>query len=227
MFNYVGPTWAEKSFDADQNTIPTNFAKEWNLRCVQQIFPSMPPLSIAKRVRTDLPIVWVYSDPWGNVPEIANVSFAEFVSREDWFDIWQECNDVVLKKINDLGVPVLIIGTHCDVINCHYSNITVAHPSMQKWMAEQIDLFKNDKIVVPEEGIVISHCIAHEIYFKFFTENEDVQVDSGLKDLVLDHWIFWRRLEQMNLVYDTHPTRYSYEKFSKLIKPCVEKFISQ
>ena len=41
MYNYVGPSWAQKSFDPLELLIePTNFAKQWQLLCIEQIFPS-------------------------------------------------------------------------------------------------------------------------------------------------------------------------------------------
>lgn len=227
MYNYVGPTWAQKSFDDPvTKTVATNFAKQWQLPYTAQLFPSTPPLSIAKQVKTNLPIIWVYSDPWGNVPEILKMSWAEYVSRPDWFDLWKYCNRQILKAINDLSVPVLLIGSHCDIIDCTYPNITVAHPSMQKWMAEQINLVKNNQISIPDENVLIDHCFAFEIYARFLYENPDVEGDNALKECLTDHWIFWKQLEKFGYMYDVHPTRKSYEQFAKLLKPTVEEFVN-
>jgi hypothetical protein len=228
MYNYVGPTWAQKSFDSPDLLIePTNFAKQWQLSYVEQVFSATPPLTIAQRVRTDLPIVWVYSDPWGNVPDITGITFEDYVSRHDWFEIWQDCNDHILRTINDLGVPVLLIGTHCDIIGANdYSNITVAHVSMQKWMAQQVGLFTDNQVCIPNEGIVIDHCFAAEIYSKFLHENPAVCGDAGLKNRLIDHWVFWKQLENDGYMFDVHPTRKSYVEFAEVLRPKLLDFLN-
>ena len=228
MYNYVGPTWAQKSFDPPELLIePTNFAKQWQLPCIEQIFPSAPPLTIAQQVRTDLPIVWIYSDPWGNVPEITGITFEDYVSRDDWFEIWQHCNDHILRTINNIGTPILLIGTHCDIIACNnYSNITVAHASMQKWMAQQIGLLLNNQICIPTEGLNIDHCFAAEIYSKFLHENPTVCSNLVLKDLLIDHWVFWKQLENNGYMYDVHPTKKSYTQFAEVLRPKLLDFLN-
>jgi hypothetical protein len=228
MYNYVGPTWAQKSFDSPELLLePTNFAKQWQLPYVEQVFPSTPPLTIAQKVRTDLPIVWVYSDPWGNVPEITGIAFKDYVSRTDWFEIWQHCNDHILRTINNIGVPILLIGTHCDIIACNnYPNINVAHASMQKWMAQQAGMLTNNQICIPNENITINHCFAAEIYSRFLHENSKVDGDLILKDLLIDHWIFWKQLEKAGYMYDVHPTKKSYTQFAELLRPTLLDFLN-
>lgn len=225
MYNYVGPTWAQRSFDP-VGIEHTNFAKQWSQPYVEQVFSSTPPLTIARQVRNDLPIVWVYSDPWGNVPEITGITFKEYVSRNDWFEIWQYCNDYILRSINNIGVPVFLIGTHCDVITCDkYSNIIVAHPSMQKWMAQQVGILVDDQISIPSENIIIDHCIAAEIYSKFLYENPGINGDPVLKDLLIDQWIFWKQLENNGYMFDVHPTRKSYIEFAEILHPKLLDFL--
>ena len=228
MYNYVGPTWAQKSFDSPNLLLePTNFAKQWQLPYIEQVFPSMPPLSIAQRVKTNLPIVWIYSDPWGNVPEITGIAFEEYVSRVDWFEIWQYCNNHILHAINNLGVPVLLIGTHCDIMACdNYPNITIAHASMQKWMAQQVGLLSNNQVCIPTENIIINHCFASEIYSRFLYENPTINGNPVLNDLLIDHCIFWKQLENNGYMYDNHPTKKSYTQFAKVLRPKLINFLN-
>lgn len=225
MYNYVGPTWAERSFDPD-GIEDTNLAKEWQLSCDQRLYPSTPPGTIAdklQKINNDRPTVWVYSDPWGDIPRLTGCSFSEYVSRDDWFDIWREANQEVLKRINALGVPVFLIAAHCDVIDCDFSNITVACPSWQKRMAHQLELVIDDTIVV--EGRYIKHCIAQEIYFRYMHENPDVSIAPVLKDTIIDLWILWQKFHEHGIMYDNHPTKKSYQEFARYLKPMLTTWL--
>ena len=102
-FYYIGPTWAIKSYDQnEQSTGSTNFATEWKIDHIDITSHSTPPGELVdlavKYIRKDLPIVWIYSDPWGDVPAITGMSHKEYVERSDWFDIWKECNFHNLKS---------------------------------------------------------------------------------------------------------------------------------
>jgi hypothetical protein len=217
MYNYVGPTWAQRSFDPP-GIQQTNFAKVWQIPYVGHVFPSQPPSTIADKLKSlPGPTVWIYSDPWGDIPRLTGCSLSEFVSRQDWFDIWQEANQKILHKINAFDVPVFLIGTHCDVVDCNFSNITVAHPSWQKYMSEQLGLVHDNSIVI--EGRTIKHCVAQEIYFRFFYENPDIKVDLGLKDLITDQWMLWEQFRCQGLMFYYHPTRRSYQNFANYLKP--------
>lgn len=217
MYNYVGPTWAQRSFDPP-GVAQTNFAKSWQLDYVEYVFPSTPPGTIANKLKSlNGPTVWIYSDPWGDIPEITGCSHAEYVTRTDWFDIWKEANQKILSKINALNVPVFLIGAHCDVIDCNFSNITVGHSSWQKYMAEQLNLVVNNDIVVSDR--TIKHCIAQEIYFRYFYENPDINVNPGLHDQIIDQWLLWDCFHQQGLMYDHHPTWASYRQFANYLRP--------
>lgn len=227
MYEYVGPTWALKSFDPP-GAAETNFAKEWKLPCIPKIFPSVPPATIADRLKAQplkFPIVWVYSDPWGDIPRLTGIELNDFVARADWFDIWRDANQKVLHKINSLGVPVFLIGAHCDIIDCNFSNITVGHSSWQKFMAQELDCVKDNTIIIDNRPV--SHCIAQEIYFRFFHENPEITPALTLKDLVIDQWILWDKFHHRGLMYDHHPTAASYKKFAEHLKPGVQQWLTQ
>ena len=224
-FNYIGPTWAIKSFDKNEdNTGSTNFATEWKIDYIDITRNSAPPGKLIKlaekHLDKKLPIVWIYSDPWGDIPSITGMSFKEYVERTDWFDIWKECNFYNLKRISELGPPVFIIGSHCDIIDCTFSNIEIGHHSMQKWMATNCTM-SNIKvldniidIVLPDtRQIRIEHCFANEIYLRFLYENDFVQPNNDLHDKLWNQWHFWKELEKVNFMYDVHPTKKKLYKF--------------
>jgi hypothetical protein len=228
MFNYIGPTWADRSFDND--TAPTtNFALEWDIPYTPQVFLSAPPLTIARSVNLDnrLPIVWVYSDPWGNIESITGMTRAEYVQRGDWFSIWQECNRYIFQTISKLGPPVFLIGTHCDIVDCDYSNITIAHPSMQKWMAQAAGIDVVDGVIhLPQDNVQIKHCVAMELYFKFFYDHPEIVVDSVLHEHIINQWVLWDKLSTAGLMFDYHPTRRSYIGFAKSLYLKLTNFLS-
>ena len=235
IYTYTGPTWALKSFDrpeVEQLHGSTNFAKHWQWPFRSRVYPSAPPLSIVKYLceseRQTLPIVWVYSDPWGNIPDITGIALKDYVQRQDWFDIWRDCNRHILKSIAEIGPPVLIIGSHCDIIDCDFDNIIVASHSMQKFMAHLAGItVVDDTVIMPHDNIKINHCFAMEIYFRFFHETSDIVPCNDLHDRVVDLWVFWKKLEQAGLMYDVHPTRTSYENFAQSLLPMVTTFLNQ
>lgn len=229
QYIYAGPTWAQRSFDKDSKTI-TNFANEWGIPYIDATLQASPPLTILDRVKSlnsQLPIVWIYSDPWGDVPRITGLTHQEYVKRADWFDIWRECNCYTLNAINQLGNPVLIIGTHCDVIDCDYNNITIANSSMQQWMATQAKIDIKNLNLADGSCITIPHCFAMEIYLKFFHDYPDIVPDPSLLSQVWDLYFFWKELEKNNLMYDVHPTAHSYITFSKELKDKVQNFLDK
>jgi hypothetical protein len=237
-FNYIGPTWAVKSYDQnEQSTGSTNFASEWKIDHIDITSHATPPGELVdlaeKYSRKDLPIVWIYSDPWGDVPAITGMSHKEYVERSDWFDIWKECNFHNLKRISNLGPPVFIIGSHCDIIDCDFSNIEIGHRSMQKWMAINCNLSNikvTDNIIdilLPDtRQIQIKHCFANEIYLRFLHENDSVQPDSDLHEKLWHQWHFWKELEKNHFMFEFHPTKMSYVNFAKHIREKVIKFLN-
>lgn len=225
MYNYIGPTWADRSFDPP-GIDPTNFAKVWGYPTQQFIYPSAPPGSIADWVKQkigNLPTVWVYSDPWGDIPRLTGISHAELVTRPDWFNIWRDANRQVLSKINSLGVPVFLIGTHCDIIDCEFSNIFIGHPSWQYFMAESLDLVSDGHIQIDNQ--TINHCIAQEIYFRFSYENPEIKYHNSLNDLVISQWMLWEEFYKTGLMYEHHPTSKSYRVFAEYLRPSLDNWL--
>lgn len=227
MYDYVGPTWAQRSFDPP-GIEPTNLAEVWKIPYNKRFYPSTPPGRIVDLVAEDgahRPIVWVYSDPWGDIPRLTGCTFQEYVSRSDWFDVWREANQQVLRKINSLGVPVFLIGAHCDIIDCDFSNITIACQSWQKHMADQIGLLAGDTIRI--ENRSIDHCVAQEIYFRYFHENPNVPVSDDLKNYIIDLWMLWKRFHDNGIMYEHHPTKESYQNLAKHLEHTMTTWINQ
>lgn len=224
---YVGPTWAQKSFDNKTDEF-TNFAIEWNIPYTQYIIPSGSPLKILdqiKKLNNLKPIIWVYSDPWGDITRITGLTFAEFMGSSDWDSIWKQCSEYTLNEIDKLNVPVFLFGTHCDVLFSEFSNIHIADRSMQSFMANQLSISMNAIPLLDGRTISIDYCIAMELYYKFIYDNPTIHVDPKLKKRLDDLFDFWDVLRYNNLMYDVHPTMKSYKLYASFLKPNLKNFL--
>lgn len=230
-FLYTGPSWAASSFPLDSQT--TNLAKEWGFSCINQ---SCSGTSIIDQLNfipknNIKPIVWVYGEPLLSCEKITGVSISDLITRTDWDVVRKQCNDFCLKAINSLGVPVLIIGAHSDIVNCNYNNITVAHPSWQQYLAEQANMMiDNNKIFVKlDDGsnYIIDTCWGAEIIHRFMHENPHITPSMEITNAVWDIFFFWKELEKANLFFDVHPNYQGNKLFAEFLKPTVIKFLQE
>jgi len=230
-FIYTGPSWAASSWPLDAAT--TNLAKEWGLdfhdhaRFGTGVLGSYIRLVNSPRA----PVVWVYNEPILCLEDATTLTFKEFIQRLDWRDIWEECNQFCLNKINSLNKPVLLIGAHSDIVNCDYPNITVGHPSWQKFLANQAGMTVNNGVihVTLDDGANISmqHCWGAEVVHRFMHENPDIDPEPSLVDSVWDTFFFWKELEKHDLFNDVHPNFKGNVLFAEHLKPTVVKFLQE
>jgi hypothetical protein len=238
QFIYTGPSWAARSWDppeslADKNQ--TNLAKEWQIPFLDASRSASTVLdcasSVKKLIGNKLPIVWIYNEPINNLTAITKLSFAEFVKRSDWQDIWEECNQHCLQTINDIGVPVLLIGAHSDIVNCNYNNITVGHHSWQKWIASQagLQVDNNTVYVKMDDGGDYSFdwCWGGEVVHKFIHEHPEITPSQEITNAVWDIFFFWKELEKANLFFEVHPNKRSNQQFAEFLLPTVNKFLQE
>ena len=237
---YTGPSWGNCSFDApevEKFSPPTSLAKEWNIPCKDLTMSGYSVLYLIERkikpANSRLPIVWVYSEPILDLTTITGMSFEEFIASPDWFDIRQQCNQHCLEQINSLGNPVLLIGGHSDIENCdttNLTNITIAAPSWQKWIAESAGMTVQDGTVYVKMSdggsFNLEHCWGAEVAHKFIHEHQNIDPDPTLLDAVWDIYYFWQELENRGWFYEVHPNKKSNIKFAKFLKPVVDNFLS-
>lgn len=236
-FIYTGPSWANRSYDPPgswEDANPTSLSKEWNIPCVDVSLPASRVIDRLVAVRQclnndALPVVWIYHEPIRCLKEATGMSLLDFVKRPDWRTIWDQCNQYCLEKINSLGVPVLLIGAHSDVVGCDYPNLTVGHDSWQKWLAERSGLaIDNDEICVKmHDGgdYKLSHCWGAELVHKFIYENPKIDPSKELVDAVLDIFFFWKHLEKSDLFFDVHPNRRATQQFAEYLLPTIKTFL--
>jgi hypothetical protein len=235
-FIYTGPSWANQSYDAPgswEYQHKTNLAKEWSLpfHDYSQCGSSALNRSEAiKKTQQHLPIVWIYNEPLLDLQEATGLSMSEFIRRSDWFDIWKECNKFCLDTINQIGVPVFLIGGHSDVIDCKYENIVTGHFSWQHWIAEQAGLkVDNDGLIHVKinDGSDFSfrHCWGAEFAHRYMHENSNISPSSEIVDAVWNILFFWKELEKANLFFDVHPNRKANQEFAKVLLPALQNFL--
>jgi hypothetical protein len=230
-FAYTGPSWAASSYPLDSKS--TNLAKEWNIPSINYSMPASNVLSCLSRVNTvrSLPIVWVYHEPIACLTEATGLSKEQFMQRSDWKDIWEDCNQFCLKAINNLNRPVLLIGAHSDIVNCDYKNITVAHPSWQKFLARQAGMpIKDNTVNVKlDDGsdFFVSDCWGAEILHRFMHENPHITPSIEVTNAVWDIFFFWKELEKADLFFDVHPNYQGNKLFAEHLKPTVIKFLQE
>jgi hypothetical protein len=235
-FIYTGPSWAKKSYDDPGKIVePTNLAKQWGIEHVDLSLAGSNVMANAGRVENyfktnpKLPIIWVYNEPILNLDIITGLTEQEFLQRPDWQNIWEECNQQCINRIASLGCPVLLIGAHSDIINCSHPNITVAHSSWQKWLAEKAGFKVTDNQIFVKMynsgGISFEHCWGAEIVQKYIHNNPNIDPPSSMVRSVWDILEFWKQLSSTGWFSAVHPTRRANEEFAKFLLPTVTKFL--
>lgn len=227
---YTGPSWARSSYPL--HTQSTNLAKEWNIPFVDASQPASSVLNrvaYIKNLKLNLPIVWIYNEPLNDLESLTGISHAEFLSRSDWLSLWHECNRKCLNAVASLGVPVLLIGGHSDVVDCDHSNIIIGHHSWQKYLAESVNMrIEDEKIHVKMDdggNFVVDRCWGAEVIHKVMHENPHINPDPVLVDHIWDIFFFWQQLEKSDVFYEVHPNLKGNLLFAQHMIDTVEKFI--
>lgn len=232
LFIYAGPSWASTSYPVEHDA--TNLALEWQLPCINVSQPGSSfthqLLQVKQCLETQkLPVIWVYNDPLTVLPEASGLSYADFMTRNDWQDTRAAVNRWCLTKINELPVPVLLIGGHCDVFDCDHANIAVAHASWQKWLAVQSGMHITDDViqVTPADGgnYPLQLCWGAEILQKMLHDDDRIKPSPTLLDAIWDIYYFWEELERRGWFFEVHPNRRAHVEFARFLAPAVKTFL--
>jgi len=229
MYTYTGPSWAASSYPIEDESA-TNLAKLWNIPHVDKSAPSTNALQNLYTIKeTKGPVIWLYNEPIMLIKYLGKMTEAEFLERNDWQDIWKECNQYVLNSIARLGRPVLLFGAHSDIVDCDHDNIVVGHKSWQRFLAEKAGMItRKGKINVKmDDGGSFSfrHCWGAEVVHRTMHQNPNIEPNKSLIDSVWDIFFFWKQLEKQDLFNDVHPNLHGNKLFAEFTKPIVEKFL--
>lgn len=162
---------------------------------------------------SNLPVVWIYGDPLGSLYDFG-LTAIDYIQRPDWKDVRSDLNRRCLKLINNIGVPVLLIGAHSDIVDCDCSNIQIGHPSWQRWLADSVG------VEAPE------HCWAADMMHADIHRLPQVNPAPSLVDSIHEMYNFWDALQQHNVFFEVHPNAKGNVEFAKFLKPTVENFLN-
>lgn len=234
LFIYAGPSWAASSYPVDANS--TNLSLEWNLPCINVSRPASSTFDQLDAIRRQSqsahrPVIWIYNDPLTVLESVTSKSLRDFVQDPFWFEIYREVNQICLDRINDIGMPVLLIGGHCDVFDCDHENITIAHPSWQKWMAETSGMRVLDGVidVEPTDGgnYQLDLCWGAEVVQRFLHLNQGVKAHASLVDSMWDIYFFWDELQRRDWFFEVHPNKRANIEFAKFLRSTVNLFLEK
>lgn len=221
-FIYTGPSWGELSYEPmqDFDVWPnyTNLAVEWNIPCynvARRANNNYQCIDSIKSLNKDLPVVWIMCEPL--VAILHNVPAQhEYLQSKNHLVFRENLLHEQLSAMNDLGLPIGIVGAHSDIRQediYNFSNLSIIHPSWQNFLASQVGVESRDY----NWGYEIAH-----VMFRVFPE---VKPNDQLVMDMFDGLDFWKQLEKERVFCDVHPNKQGNIKFAEFIKQQVTDFI--
>jgi len=217
---YVGPSWAVRSFDTVEGSEDdfTNLIQELNLdvmNLAKSDYSNTQCLTAVKNHIKDNKdirgIIWVYCEPILDVPHELKKTVIE---SDNFWSIREIVNQRILSQINNLNIPVGLIGGHSDIVNCDYSNITVIHPSWQKFLAENV-------------GVSLKHGWGAEVAHRYaMYEIKDSSPSKPFVFEVSDTLKSWSEMEMLGVFRGVHPNKKGNILFAKEIANNIQSFIN-
>ena len=221
-FIYTGPSWGELSYEPMEgfDVYPnyTNLALEWNIPCynvAKRANNNYQCIDSVRALNKDLPVVWIMCEPLVSILHNATAQH-EYLQAKNHLAFRQDLLQQQLTAMNDIGLPIGIIGAHSDIRQSdidNFSNLSIIHPSWQNFLASQAS--------VESRNYNWGYEIAH-VMFRVFL---DVKPTDQLVMDMYDGLEFWCQLEKEKVFCDVHPNRIANIKFAEHIKEQVIKFV--
>lgn len=224
-FIYVGPSWAATSFGHEE---PTNLLEQWELSAVNYSQRGKRNLDFIRipDYNIDRPCVWVFCEPLVELfkgvrnPQEGDRDYPGIASYLDAVDHrlhHSKLKRQQLEQMNNLGVPIGLIGSHCDVYESDIQgleNLSIIHPSWQQWMKDQCQLTD----FTLNFGCDIANNMIQEIGFNNVP-------NKVLVDDIWNQYVTWNELQVQGLFHKTHPNRKSNIEFAKETRDAVVDFL--
>jgi hypothetical protein len=216
---YIGPSWAARSYDTVEGSESefTNLIKELELDVdvidlSKRGLTNNDCLMRINKINTPFKgIIWVYCEP---IEEVSHNLKQSLIESNNFWAIREKINQRIMSSINALNCPVALIGAHSDVGIKDYKNITVIHPSWQKFLANEVGVELNHGW-----GAEIAHRIAMYEFPKSRPSREFIDYTS-------DTLRAWNQMEMLGVFRGVHPNRKGNEIFAKEIKSNIQSFIN-
>jgi hypothetical protein len=217
---YIGPSWAERSYDTPNGTEDnfTSLAKELNLPVTNWAKRGSSNIKLLDRIKNSDTkfdaIIWVFAEPLLSIKDEkwSDAMVAELVNSANWWSLRQELLNNILDKISALEVPIALIGAHSDVGIKDYKNITVIHPSWQKFLAEHA-------------GVELEHGWGAEVGHLMMLKN-DITPSKEFVELTSNTFKAWKEMELKGVFNWCHPTKTGNQLFAQEIKNSLTTWIN-
>lgn len=223
---YIGSSWAVRSFDKDYENPPretdvlgkdyTNLAYELGLDVVdlsQFNISNLSCLNLIQQYDKEYDaVVWVYCEPIKDLNYNNYSNLTEFLTSDSFWDLRNHINTVILKQLSKLGKPIALIGGASDVENADYDNLTVIHPSWQKFLSD-----------IAETNLV--HGWSPDVAHYEMAANPDLKPAPKLVDLISSTFDAWDQLAKKKLFAKTHPNTRGTKLFASHIKTSLNNWL--
>ena len=214
---YVGPSWAYRSYDTVEGseTEYTNLLTELELSAVNLSQPGLSNtacLDLVNQYEGQFDaILWVYCEV---IADCLHENKQNLIESENFWELRNAINQKTLTMINQIGCPVGLIGAHSDIVDCDQKNITVIHPSWQKFLANQC-------------AIDLEHGWGAEVAHRYaMYEFKKSKPSKTMIDFTSNTLQAWTQMELLGVWRGVHPNKNGNELFAKEIKNSVQDFIN-
>jgi hypothetical protein len=239
---YLGPSWAVQSFESPcgvDDPVRTNLAQELELKDYTSLAlyasNNFDQLSHAQHFIQQHPelapfrIVFVSANSLSHGYKIFNMSQVDFAKTfllsNDPLDMVQSLEQQFYQHLNQLGVPVALIGAHTDITCQSHDNITVIHPSWQNFLIKHCGLnsvygWAADIAHGWLQGIVVPK-VGEVEHFDLGRDPSPAVVEE-IHKIIFDTWM---EIEKHKLFRSCHPSILGNQLFAKEIANSFNQWI--
>jgi hypothetical protein len=239
---YLGPSWAVQSFESTigiDDPVKTNLAQELGLTDYTSLAlyanSNFDQLALAREFIQRHPelapfrIVFVSANTLSDGPDLFNLSQVEFAKTfllsNDPLDMVQSLEQQFYQHLNQLGVPVALIGAHTDVTCQSHDNITVIHPSWQNFLVKRCGLnsiygWAADVAHGWLQGIIVPE-VGEPEHFDLGRDPSSAVVEE-IHKIIFGTWM---KIEKHQLFKGVHPTILGNQLFAKEIADSFNQWI--
>ena len=231
-FTYVGPSWANRSFDSDPLIPLTNLAKEWGIQHQDLTQCGSSNMTCLKRVKKwghHKKIIWLLCEPLRNFfqrqTDWLDDSFYKtynkhvnmVLTHEDILSFRKEALYNEIKAVSKLDAEIGVIGAHSDTFSFFkdFSNIKVIHNSWQLWTGEELQI---KDIPDVRWGADMVHIL--------FRKYPEIEPSKHIVNEMHKMFKFWDELQEGGIFFANHPNNESTKKFAKFLLPEIERFLN-
>jgi hypothetical protein len=214
---YVGPSWANRSYDTVEGseTEYTSLLKELRIDATDLSKPGSSNMVCLDKINAYQgnidAILWVYCEP---IADVLHENKKSLIESEDFWKIRKQINQDTLSMINQLDIPVGLIGAHSDIFDCDHKNLTVIHDSWQKFLAKKVGVYLDKGW-----GAEVAHRYA-------MYEFKDSKPSRAFVEYTSNTLQAWTKMELSGVFRGVHPNRKGNELFAQEIKNSVQSFIN-